>query len=193
MPHEVRIVIEHPVDSEASDYAKMIHGAIVPYHPADLTTALSYGGQPPPKGLYVLALDSFLPPGKLHYWKSNFFESISDDAIEVFVHFTAKTPSRGTFVWFPGEHLHRAAARVGPADSAFAHRGHAYNFSIFSIWSDPKDTEQNLAWTPRLLGSHGTVHGRWDVCELPRRRRRPPRPRGLWAGIRQIGCAEEQV
>jgi hypothetical protein len=30
--------------------------------------------------------DSFLPPGKLHYWKSNFFESISDDAIEVFVH-----------------------------------------------------------------------------------------------------------
>jgi hypothetical protein len=91
--------------------------------------------------------DNFLPPGKLHYWKSNFFESISDDAIEAFVHFTAKTPSRETFVWFPGEHLHGAAARVGPADSAFAHRGHPYNFSIFSIWSDPKDTEQNLAWT----------------------------------------------
>src|SRR5690348_18097635 len=24
--------------------------------------------------------DNFLPPGKLHYWKSNFFESISDEA-----------------------------------------------------------------------------------------------------------------
>jgi len=91
--------------------------------------------------------DSFLPPGKLHYWKSNFFESISDDAIEAFVHFTAKAPSRETFVWFPGEYLHGAAARVGPTESAFAHRGQRYNFSIFSIWSDPKDTEKNLAWT----------------------------------------------
>ena len=68
-----------------------------------------------------------------------------------FVHFdrdfTAKTPSPETFVWFPGEHLHGAAARVGSTESAFAHRGHPYNFSIFSIWSDPKDTEKNMAWT----------------------------------------------
>jgi FAD/FMN-containing dehydrogenase len=91
--------------------------------------------------------DNFLPPGKLHYWKSNFFESISDEAIDTFVHFTAKTPSPETFVWFPGEHMHGAATRVGPVESAFAHRGHPYNFSIFSIWSDPKDTEKNMAWT----------------------------------------------
>jgi FAD binding domain/Berberine and berberine like len=91
--------------------------------------------------------DSFFPPGKLHYWKSNFLQSLSDDAIETFVHFAEKTPSPQTFVWFPGEHLHGAAARVGLAESAFAHRSHPYNFSIFSVWSDPSDTEKNVVWT----------------------------------------------
>jgi hypothetical protein len=55
IPTEVKIVVEHPTDSESSEYAKMIHGAIVPYHSAEFSAALSYGGQPPPIGLYVLA------------------------------------------------------------------------------------------------------------------------------------------
>ena len=38
--------------------------------------------------------------------------------------------------------------RVGLEESAFAHRKHAYNFSVFSVWSDPKDTDKRtVAWT----------------------------------------------
>lgn len=91
--------------------------------------------------------DSFFPPGKLHYWKSNFLESLSDDATEVVLRFAAKTPSPETFVWFPGEHMHGAVTRVDPAETAFPHRRHQYNFSIFSVWSDPKDTDKNIGWT----------------------------------------------
>jgi hypothetical protein len=55
IPASIRIVVEHPQDSEASEYAKLIHDAIVTQRPVDIGTALSYGGNPPPKGLYVLA------------------------------------------------------------------------------------------------------------------------------------------
>jgi hypothetical protein len=55
VPSDVTIVIEHPTDSEASDYAKIIYDAIVGTHPnTRIGSALSYGGQPPPKGLYIL-------------------------------------------------------------------------------------------------------------------------------------------
>ena len=91
--------------------------------------------------------DSFFQPGKLHYWKSNFLKSLSAEAIDVFLEFTAKVPSHESFVWFPGEHMHGAAMRVGLEESAFAHRKHAYNFSVFSVWSDPKDTDKNVTWT----------------------------------------------
>jgi hypothetical protein len=52
---EVKVVVEHPSDYESSEYAKTIHDALAEFHLAELTTALSYGGQPPPVGLYVLA------------------------------------------------------------------------------------------------------------------------------------------
>jgi hypothetical protein len=91
--------------------------------------------------------DSFFPPGKLHYWKSNFLKSLSDEAIDVFLEFTRNVPSPETFVWLPGEHMHGAAMRVGLEQSAFAHRQHPYNFSIFSVWSDSKDTHKNVEWT----------------------------------------------
>jgi FAD/FMN-containing dehydrogenase len=91
--------------------------------------------------------DSFFLPGKMHYWKSNFLKSLSDEAIEVFLEFTANVPSTESFVWLPGEHMHGAATRVGAEETAFAHRENAYNFGIFSVWSDPRDTEKNVAWT----------------------------------------------
>ena len=67
---EVTIVVEHPADQESSDYAKQINDAISAGHAARLATALSYGGQPPPKGLYVLAHtddDRVLPPANHLY------------------------------------------------------------------------------------------------------------------------------
>ncbi len=55
IPAQIRIVVEHPTDYESSEYGKVIHDALAEFRSADLGTALSYGGQPPPVGLYVLA------------------------------------------------------------------------------------------------------------------------------------------
>lgn len=55
IPPDIKIVVEHPTDYESSEYAKTIRDTIVGVHPAELSTALSYGGQPPPVGLFVFA------------------------------------------------------------------------------------------------------------------------------------------
>ncbi|MGA7968076.1 MAG: hypothetical protein WB983_05550 [Terriglobales bacterium] len=70
VPAEVTIVVEHAADQESSDYAKQIRDAISLGHAASLATALSYGGQPPPKGLYVLAHtdDDKVLPSANHFY-----------------------------------------------------------------------------------------------------------------------------
>lgn len=89
--------------------------------------------------------DAVLPPGRQNYWKSNFLRALSDEAIETFADFAARRPSPHTIPFF--EHMHGAACRVGPTETAFAHRQHPYNFSVASVWLDPADTEKNIYWT----------------------------------------------
>ena len=45
------------------------------------------------------------------------------------------------------ELLHGAVTRVGPTDTAFAHRSTGYNFAILSQWADPEESDANIAWT----------------------------------------------
>jgi FAD/FMN-containing dehydrogenase len=48
------------------------------------------------------------------------------------------------------EHFHGAVTRVGPTETAFPHRGEAYNLVIASEWLDPADTARNIAWTRQM-------------------------------------------
>lgn len=90
--------------------------------------------------------DPFFPPGRLTYVKSNFVQSLSDEAIEMFAAFVGKSPSPHSFA--PAlEHWHGAATRVGVADTAFPHRQHSYNFMVWSNWESPADSEKNIRWT----------------------------------------------
>lgn len=96
---------------------------------------------------YVLLqsmFDPLFPPGRHVYTKANFLTGLNDDAIRVFAEFaTAPSPySAGAF-----EHLEGAVSRVGSADTAFAHRQYPYDFSIWSSWTDPADSEKNVTWT----------------------------------------------
>jgi FAD/FMN-containing dehydrogenase len=37
--------------------------------------------------------------------------------------------------------------RVPESETAFGHRNWPYNFLVTSAWSDPADTDRNIAWT----------------------------------------------
>jgi FAD/FMN-containing dehydrogenase len=101
--------------------------------------------QPMPYVEMQRLFDAGWPPGRLHYWKSNFLRTVSDDAIEMLVAYAAAVPSPMTYIVL--QQMHGAASRVGPTETAFAHRTEQYFFGIYSVWIDPADSEKNIGWT----------------------------------------------
>jgi hypothetical protein len=90
--------------------------------------------------------DSFFPPGRLTYVKSNFVQSLSDEAVETVAAYMGTGPSPYSFA--PGiEHWHGAATRVGVSDTAFPHRQNSFNFMIWSNWERADDSSKNIQWT----------------------------------------------
>ncbi|OKO72963.1 FAD-binding oxidoreductase [Bradyrhizobium sp. AS23.2] len=89
-------------------------------------------------------LDANYPRGALNYWKSNFLTELSDAAIATMIECFARCPTpMGQLLL---EHIHGAAARVGPGDTAFPHRRDGYNFLILAQWMQPGDTSRCISW-----------------------------------------------
>jgi FAD/FMN-containing dehydrogenase len=102
--------------------------------------------QPTPYNAAQRMADFLWPPGLHSYWKSSYLERLSNAAIDVIVDFFTRVPSRLTVVVL--EHNGDGAMdRVPESATAFGHRGWPYNFVVTSAWSDPADTDRNVAWT----------------------------------------------
>ena len=85
--------------------------------------------------------DPWFPPGRQAYWKANFLHGLPDDAIEVFHRYALTAPSPYTTgPWL--ESVHGAVSRIDPAETAFAHRRHPYNFLVLSSWSEPSEADR---------------------------------------------------
>jgi FAD/FMN-containing dehydrogenase len=94
-------------------------------------------------------LDWGFPPGRLQEWKSSFLPVLSDEAIDVLVEYAATKPSpMSAFVL---QHLHGAACRVGPTETAFPHRSEKHDLLILSMWTDPSESDKNIRWTREFL------------------------------------------
>lgn len=94
-------------------------------------------------------LDAFVPPGVLqYYWKSLYLHDLSDEAIETIVGWGAQCPSSRTLM--PIRHLGGAISRVGSKETAFVERSAQFLLSIDSIWENPRNSEENIAWTRNL-------------------------------------------
>ena len=106
-------------------------------------------------------LDAGFPAGSLNYWLSGFTRGLPDDLIDIAVERFAAVPSPMTAILF--EHFHGAVTRVGATETAVPHRDQGWNLLIPSVWTDPADTEANIAWSRRTFAAvrpHlGT--GRW--------------------------------
>jgi len=89
--------------------------------------------------------ESFFPPGRLVYTKSNFIRSMDDQTVDALVSWVGKSPSRYTFAPFI-EHWHGAATRVAPTATAFPHRQYSWNLLAWSMWESPADSEKNIQW-----------------------------------------------
>jgi FAD/FMN-containing dehydrogenase len=90
------------------------------------------------------AFDDLVPTGMQNYWKADFIDELTDDAIAAHVEHGKRTPNVSSSM-----HLHPingAAQRVGADETAFGHRDKSFAPVIVGIWPDPADNEANIQW-----------------------------------------------
>jgi FAD/FMN-containing dehydrogenase len=92
--------------------------------------------------------DAAFPRGRRHYWKAGFLRRLDPETIDVLLHFAATQPTPHSMIAL--QQMHGAAARVSPAESAFAHRHDQWDCMVLTQWDGPADDERTIRWTRAL-------------------------------------------
>jgi FAD/FMN-containing dehydrogenase len=99
--------------------------------------------------------DGAFPQDRRHYWKGGFLHRLGPEAIDVLAHFAATCPSPQSQIGL--QQMHGAAARVGPTETAFAHRHDQWDCLMLAQWEDAAADEKNIRWARELhaaMASH---------------------------------------
>ena len=89
-------------------------------------------------------LDEGFPSGLQVYWRSDFLESLPDDAIDALCErFNAITSPLSALLI---EQFGGAVARVPAEETAFAQRDALFNLAVISRWTDPATAETHIGW-----------------------------------------------
>jgi FAD/FMN-containing dehydrogenase len=116
---------------------------------------------PMPYPVMNTILDAGFPAGSLNYWLSSFTRGLPDELIDIAVERFASVPSPMSAILL--EHFHGAVTRVGATETAVPHRDEGWNLLIASVWTDPPESEANIAWSRETFAAmrphFGT--GRW--------------------------------
>jgi FAD/FMN-containing dehydrogenase len=90
-------------------------------------------------------LDPGNPKGVQNYWTADFLAELPDEAVDVLVeHATNPVSPLSQVILVPGG---GAVARVDEEATAFGQRTAPWNIHYLSMWPDPADTEENIAFT----------------------------------------------
>jgi FAD/FMN-containing dehydrogenase len=118
--------------------------------PASLREARAFGTPildgvaPVPFPAWNSAFDAVYPAGLQNYWRADFFDRITDEAVERHLEFGSRMPS-----WQSTMHLYPvdgAAARVGNDDTAWAYRDARWASVIFGVDHDPAGADRIRDW-----------------------------------------------
>jgi FAD/FMN-containing dehydrogenase len=99
-----------------------------------------------PYAVLLSAFDPFFPKGWLYYWISLYLDDLGQDVIGSIADYATNRPSPMSLMalWHVGG---GAASRVPSGATAFGKRDAPYLLSFDTTWTDPADTEWNIAWT----------------------------------------------
>ncbi|QNE75971.1 FAD-binding protein [Streptomyces finlayi] len=98
----------------------------------------------PYPGLQTL-FDELIPKGLQWYWRGDFFDRITDEAIEVHARYAESLPTDlSTMHLYP---VDAAASRVGPDDTAWAYRDAVWSGVIAGIDPDPANAPAVTRWS----------------------------------------------
>ena len=110
----------------------------------ELTPELD-GVMPMPVAALNAAFDPLYPAGHQWYWRADFFDHISDEAIAAHVEFAHKLPTpQSTMHLYP---VDGAAARVPAGDTAWAYRDAHWGQVMVGVDPDPAKADELREWT----------------------------------------------
>ncbi|MEO8908337.1 MAG: FAD-binding oxidoreductase [Microbacteriaceae bacterium] len=105
---------------------------------------LLVGLQPMPFTALQSAFDGLYPPGLQWYWRADFFDGISDAAIQVHrEHFGVSPTGHSTVHLYP---IDAAASRPAPDATAFAYRDGGWAGVIVGVDPEPENAARISAW-----------------------------------------------
>jgi FAD/FMN-containing dehydrogenase len=116
-----------------------------------LGTVLADLSEPSPFTAVQSGFDGFFPRGAVRsYWKSQYVDDLTGEAIATIAALTQQRPAPLTMVAVL--HMGGAIAAVDPEATAFAQRSADYLVSVDGNWSDAREDEAIIRW----------VRGAWE-------------------------------
>lgn len=94
-------------------------------------------------------LDEMYRAGHRNYYRSAFFDELTDEALEVFSEKVAPVPTPFSSAFL--EPLGGAIARVGPAETAFPHRDRAFCVTAVPKWEDAGRDGEMMGWADEIF------------------------------------------
>ena len=91
----------------------------------------------------ISMLDAGVPRGRHYYSKTRSLKQLSDEALETLIEFRSARPSPLALLVI--QHVHGAASRVGPTETAFALREEHYAVQIMTAWEEG-EASKHIAW-----------------------------------------------
>src|SRR5699024_3397793 len=111
----------------------------------ELGTPLFDMSQPMPYAVIQSNFDAFFPRGGLRaYWKSQYLDELTDNAIDTIAEIALDRPAPLTLV--NTFHFGGAVHDVGVEESAFAERSAPFMVSVDTMWSNPAQDAAAVAW-----------------------------------------------
>jgi len=97
--------------------------------------------------------DALYPKGQQWYWRADFVDELTDEAIEIHLEHAAQLPTpQSTMHLYP---IDGAAHRVRNGDTAFSYRDARYGQVIVGVDPDPANNDRMTAWAREY---HDALH-----------------------------------
>ncbi|MGH3089896.1 MAG: FAD-binding oxidoreductase [Gammaproteobacteria bacterium] len=109
----------------------------------DVGTPALHGVHDMPYPALQSAFDGLYPPGHQWYWKADFINELSDEAIEEHMKFAEVPTMQSTMHLYP---INGAAHRVGKKDTAWNYREANWGMVIAGVDPDPANAERITEW-----------------------------------------------
>jgi FAD/FMN-containing dehydrogenase len=88
--------------------------------------------------------DAGFPNGARYYWKSHYFQSLPDEAIDTILENAATLP--GEYSNYGLETMGGAINAADPSATAFPHRNASFGLGIFANWAEKSQDDEAIAW-----------------------------------------------